>query len=118
MDQGVRHSLREEHQKSASNGSDGLYSMGGKLRFPCCTSRHVYIGNLVAAQTLSILRERNIKRVVNCQDPNTENFHEREPGFEYRRFPISHWWREKNMKIGYHDGGRLNIIAPPRYDSR
>lgn len=57
----------------------------------------VYIGNLVAAQTLKILEPKGITRVVNCQDPTTENYHERNGRFRYYRFPISHWWKEPNM---------------------
>mmetsp|Transcript_27799 Transcript_27799/g.70223 ORF Transcript_27799/g.70223 Transcript_27799/m.70223 type:complete len:242 (-) Transcript_27799:593-1318(-) len=57
----------------------------------------VYIGNLVSAQNKGILDRHSIKRIVNCQDTTTENFHEGQAGYQYYRFPISHWWREKNM---------------------
>ncbi|CAD7930020.1 unnamed protein product [Amoebophrya sp. A25] len=61
------------------------------------TGAKVYIGNLVSAQTKGILDRHGIRRVVNCQDTTTENYHQSNPEFEYFRFPISHWWRESSM---------------------
>ncbi|CAD7923591.1 unnamed protein product [Amoebophrya sp. A120] len=72
------------------NELDAVYqhpSSGGK----------VYIGNLVAAQTRTILEKHDIFRIVNCQDVTTENYHEKAKEFDYYRFPISHWWREPGM---------------------
>lgn len=61
------------------------------------TGAKVYIGNLVAAQSLEILGRHRITRVVNCQDTNTDNYFENHPDFEYLRFPVSHWWRQPGM---------------------
>jgi hypothetical protein len=54
----------------------------------------VYVGNYTAAQKKDILDAHGIRHIVNCQDVTSENYHERNPEFEYFRFPISHWWRE------------------------
>ena len=42
----------------------------------------VYIGSLTAASTLSILQEKQITCVVNCQDYSSENYFEKMPEFK------------------------------------
>merc|ERR1719158_1014454 len=68
-----------------------------------CIHKHpsggkVYVGNISAAQSKAILKEYDIRRIVNCQDPKSENFHEDEIGFEYLRFGVSYWWAKPDAE--------------------
>jgi protein-tyrosine phosphatase len=51
----------------------------------------VYVGNIKAAGTLSILRERGITKVVNCQSVTSRNVFEgkESAGITYFRFPVA-----------------------------
>lgn len=68
-----------------------------------------YIGNIRAAASAATLDAHNITHVVNAQDVDTENFHERDPRFTYLRFPIAHWWSAPEMHT--HQGVR-DFFAP------
>ena len=75
-----------------------------------------FIGNIRAAASLETLRANNITHIINAQDLDSENFHERTKGeegesgeFTYLRFPIAHWWRAPEM--GTHAGVRA-FYAP------
>lgn len=72
-----------------------------------------FIGNIRAAASLETLRANNITHIINAQDLDSENFHERkgEAGgeFTYLRFPIAHWWRAPEMQT--HAGVRA-FYAP------
>jgi hypothetical protein len=66
------------------------------------TGARVYVGNLTAASTRSILDAHHIRHVVNCQEAGSKNFFEERPAedaaprsgrISYLRFPISQWWR-------------------------
>lgn len=57
----------------------------------------VYIGNIDAARGADILDRQRITRVVNCQDPTSQNFHERNPRFKYLRFPVAWWQKARGM---------------------
>lgn len=61
------------------------------------TQAKVYIGNISAAESLDILREKNITRVVNCQQVTSANFHETDPLFEYYRFDVSAFHSVSNI---------------------
>ena len=54
----------------------------------------LYCGNTNAAQSKQILAQVNITRVVNCKDPDSPNYHERDPMFDYLRFPIAYHYRD------------------------
>ena len=69
----------------------------------------LYIGNIRAAASAATLDAHNITHVVNAQDVDTENFHERDPRFTYLRFPIAHWWSAPEMHT--HQGVR-DFFAP------
>lgn len=59
-----------------------------------------YVGNEVAARTMSLLNSYNITHVVNCTD-SIPNYHEKSPGapFTYLRFDItSHYQRARTEK--------------------
>jgi protein-tyrosine phosphatase len=51
----------------------------------------VYVGSIKAAGTLSILRERGITKVVNCQSVTSRNVFEgkESAGITYFRFPVA-----------------------------
>mmetsp|Transcript_690 Transcript_690/g.2187 ORF Transcript_690/g.2187 Transcript_690/m.2187 type:complete len:201 (+) Transcript_690:29-631(+) len=53
-----------------------------------------YIGNISIAQSKKDLLAKGIRSVVNCQEAGSVNFHEGDPVFTYKRFPISHWQRD------------------------
>ena len=57
----------------------------------------LFIGNQTAARTESVLVAENIFHIVNCQDVSAANFFENDERFHYKRFPVSHWWREEGM---------------------
>ena len=58
------------------------------------TNAKVYIGNLSAAKSETVLLRHGIKHIVNCQDLSARNFHETNPQFHYLRFPVAHWFEE------------------------
>jgi hypothetical protein len=62
------------------------------------TGARVYVGNLTAASTRSILDAHGIRHVINCQEEGSKNFFEEKGGggsISYMRFPISQWWRSR-----------------------
>ena len=61
------------------------------------TGAKVYVGNHVAAADINLLQRNKISHIVNCQDVTTRNYHESDPSFSYKRFPISHWRSVKDM---------------------
>ena len=69
----------------------------------------IYVGNINAAQTRSILDSHNVTHVVNCQDVKSRNFFEKDPKMSYFRFPVSYWWRAPGMDT---DEGVLAFFAP------
>ena len=58
------------------------------------TGAMVFCGNTNAAQSKQILSENGITRVVNCKDPDSPCYHEKDPSFEYLRFPIAYHYRD------------------------
>ena len=62
------------------------------------TGACVYCGNTNAAQSKKILSSCGITRVVNCKDPDSPNYHERDPTFAYLRFPIAYHYRDLPRK--------------------
>eukprot|EP01061_Rhynchopus_euleeides_P018776 TRINITY_DN30_c0_g1_i4.p2 TRINITY_DN30_c0_g1~~TRINITY_DN30_c0_g1_i4.p2 ORF type:complete len:195 (+),score=38.34 TRINITY_DN30_c0_g1_i4:177-761(+) len=61
------------------------------------TGAKVYVGNHVAAADRGLLQKNGISHIVNCQDVTTKNYHEGDPTFSYKRFPISHWRAVKDI---------------------
>ena len=61
------------------------------------TGASLYIGNQTAARSESVLVGEKIFHIVNCQDASAANFFEADPRFAYKRFPVSHWWREEGV---------------------
>ena len=62
------------------------------------TGACVFCGNTNAAQSKAMLLEHGITRVVNCKDPDSPNYHERDPNFEYLRFPIAYHYRDLSKR--------------------
>ena len=60
-----------------------------------------YIGNIRAAASAPTLEAHGITHIINAQDVNTENFHERDPRYTYLRFPIAHWWSAGDMNSNH-----------------
>lgn len=73
------------------------------------TGAKVFIGNIDAAKSFNILKANGIRRVINCQDTTAPNFHEKNPEFQYFRFPVAWWQRAPNMDT---DEGVLRFFAP------
>eukprot|EP00041_Stephanoeca_diplocostata_P017098 m.340259 g.340259 ORF g.340259 m.340259 type:complete len:183 (+) comp20591_c1_seq4:114-662(+) len=51
----------------------------------------VYVGNLKAAKSKSILDEHKITCIVNCQGEESENYFESVPHMKYFRFVVAYW---------------------------
>jgi len=62
------------------------------------TGAKVFIGNRNAAESKETLGQHNITHIVNCQDPKSPNFHEKDPAFTYLRFPIAWWFKSPVFK--------------------
>ncbi len=62
-----------------------------------------------AAESKAPLGQHNITHIVNCQDPKSPNFHEKDPAFTYLRFPIAWWFKspvfkDKGVKVRHSSG--------------
>ena len=62
-----------------------------------------------AAESKETLGQHNITHIVNCQDPKSPNFHEKDPAFTYLRFPIAWWFKspvfkDKGVKVRHSSG--------------
>ena len=94
--QGLEDFDEEARRLIARLGRDGKSSQFSPLDAVWkheATGAKVFIGNIQAAQSKPILAEHGVSCVVNCQDPSSQNFHEADPEFSYRRFPVAHWYR-------------------------
>jgi predicted protein tyrosine phosphatase len=86
---------REVMAHNAFNDLDEVWrhSLGGG---------RVYIGNIDAAHKSSCLLRLNITHIVNCQDEQSQNFHESNPRFTYFRFHVARW-PDVVLKEGWKD---------------
>eukprot|EP00667_Euglena_gracilis_P017360 EG_transcript_18287 len=73
------------------------------------TGAKVFVGNYVAASKLEILHEHHITHIVNLQNTDAVNYHEKDPAFTYLRFPIAFWARAPKMDT---NAGVLSFLQP------
>lgn len=68
-----------------------------------------FIGNLSIAQNKADLEAKGIRNIVNCQEADSQNFHERDRNFSYKRFAITHWKASPGVDS---NDGLLAYMAP------
>eukprot|EP00300_Choanocystis_sp_HF-7_P018539 c20068_g1_i3.p1 GENE.c20068_g1_i3~~c20068_g1_i3.p1 ORF type:complete len:240 (+),score=50.57 c20068_g1_i3:25-744(+) len=59
----------------------------------------VYCGNLTAARSLPILTSHGITHILNCQERDSQNFHEEDPTFTYKRMPVATWFSSEQRQV-------------------
>lgn len=72
---------------------DGLYNTMDAIWTHPTGGGIIYVGDRVGASDLNLLKDRGIKKVVNCTVGNQAipNYHEDSDEIEYITFPIAHW---------------------------
>ena len=78
-----------------NSGPRGVYSYLDAVWEHPTQKTKIYIGNIRAAESRTLLKEHGVDRIVNCQDTSSRNFHEKDPNFKYFRFPVAHWWSKQ-----------------------
>ncbi|CAE7804997.1 DSPTP1, partial [Symbiodinium microadriaticum] len=73
------------------------------------TGAVVFVGSYVAAKDAAFLQEYQIRHIVNCQEPSSENYFEGETGFEYFRFDVANWKRQPDVETS--EGARRYVSA-------
>mmetsp|Transcript_65008 Transcript_65008/g.152092 ORF Transcript_65008/g.152092 Transcript_65008/m.152092 type:complete len:191 (-) Transcript_65008:52-624(-) len=71
------------------------------------TGAVVFVGSYVAAKDAAFLEEYQIRHIVNCQEPSSENYFEGETGFEYFRFDLANWKRQPDTETA--EGARRYV---------
>lgn len=66
--------IRERLARSGSSAASGVRSPCDPIYTHPVSGASVYCGGWSAADNLDVLGSKNIRRVVNCQDPSSQNF--------------------------------------------